>query len=241
MYIPANYQEPDQAIQQQLIRDQPLGTLITNLPDDTSTIPLQANHIPFVLVTGPEHGEHGVLRAHLHRINPQAKQLVHASQNGNPEALVAFTHTQAYVPPKYYVDSKPKTGDVVPTWNFASVHCYGTVKVFHEKDDASRAFLLEQLDSLVDEQEAKVGSTWKLSDASTSYVDKMLPKLIGIEIQITKVEGKFKMSQEQMGRGEKDKDGVIDGFARDGNQEMSDCVKDACDRRAERLCQRRAE
>ncbi|KAG5363192.1 hypothetical protein CJU89_2355 [Yarrowia sp. B02] len=233
MYIPPYYNEPELAVQQKLIKDEALGTLISNLNDGTATIPLQANHIPFTLVTGPEYGEYGVLRAHMHRINPQAKQLIHASASGEPEVLVAFTHTQAYVPPKYYVETKPSTGDVVPTWNFASVHCYGKVKVFHEKDDKTREFLLSQLNQLVDEQEAIAGSSWKVDDATPSYLEKLLPKIIGIEIEITKQEGKFKMSQEKMGCG--DKEGVVAGFAKDGNQEMSECVKHACDRRAERL------
>lgn len=236
MYIPPYYNEPELAVQQKLIRDQALGTLITSIQDDTNTLPLQANHIPFTLVTGPEHGEYGTLRAHMHRINPQAKQLIYASQSGESEVLVAFTHTQAYVPPKYYVETKPATGDVVPTWNFAAVHCYGKVKVFYEKDDTTREFLLDQLNHLVTEQEAIAGSTWKVSDASPDYFEKLLPKIIGIEIQITKQEGKFKMSQEKMGCG--DKEGVIEGFAKDGNQEMSDCVKHACDRRAERNAKR---
>ncbi|KAG5359609.1 hypothetical protein CJU90_5441 [Yarrowia sp. C11] len=236
MYIPPYYSEPELEVQQKLIKAEALGTLITHLSDDTATLPLQANHIPFTLVTGPEHGEYGTLRAHMHRINPQAKQLIHASLSGEPDALVAFTHTQAYVPPKYYVKTKPTTGDVVPTWNFAVVHCYGKVKVFHEKDETTRAFLMDQLNQLVDEQEAIAGSTWKVNDASPAHLEKLLPKIIGIEIQITKQEGKFKMSQEQMDR--QDKEGVIEGFAKDGNQEMSDCVKHACERRAERLAKR---
>lgn len=234
MYIPPYYNEPDLEVQQKLIREEALGTLITHLSDGTATLALQANHIPFTLVTGPEHGEFGTLRAHMHRINPQVKQLIHAAQSGEqPDVLVAFTHHESYVPPKYYVETKPTTGNVVPTWNFASVHCYGTAKLFHEKDETTRAFLMDQLNQLVNEQEAIAGSTWKVADTPTAHLEKLLPKIIGIEIKITKQEGKFKMSQEMMGRG--DKDGVIEGFAKDGNQSMSDCVKHACERRAERL------
>lgn len=224
MFILPFNNEPDLAIQQQLIRDQTLGTLFTSLGD------FQANHIPFVLVTGPEYGEYGVLRAHLHKINPQARQLVSAADK-NPEVLVTFMDTEAYVPPRYYVETKPSTGKVAPTWNFAAVHCYGKVTVYHENNKETREFLLSQLNQLVDEQEANSGSNWKVADAPEQHIDNQLQKIIGIEIQITRQEAKFKMSQE---KGQGDLKGVVDGFSRDGNTGMSECIKHACERRASR-------
>ncbi|KAK7747209.1 hypothetical protein SLS62_009151 [Diatrype stigma] len=208
-------------------------------------------HIPFVLDVQDESSETelGVLRCHIARQNPQAKAIIDAletqAQGGNSgcleqEVLVLFTSpVQHYVTPKFYTETKPDTGKVVPTWNYAAAQAYGRAKVYYDsRSDDTKAFLSKQVDDLSQYAETSVmgytgvggkPSPWKVSDAPESYVELLRKNIIGIEIAIDRLEGKFKMSQE-MSQG--DREGVIQGFGNLQNEvgtRMAELVKERGD------------
>jgi transcriptional regulator len=155
------------------------------------------------------------------------------------DVIVVFNSPiQHYVTPKFYTETKPTTGKVVPTWNYAAAQVYGRAKIFYDtKTDEAGHFLAKQISDLSYHAETKVmGFTggdnpvdWKVSDAPDRFVELLKKSIIGIEIEITQMGGKFKMSQE-MGMG--DREGVIKGFARLGSetaQEMSKLVQNRSD------------
>jgi transcriptional regulator len=236
MYIRGVHAEPRIPVLRQLVRDHPLGLLITGVPSDAHAF-LQASHIPFVLEVADESSETelGKLRGHLARQNPQSKAVVDAlkaaaSEPGagrsvlEHEVLVIFTAgAQHYVTPQFYVETKPDTAKVVPTWNYAAVQVYGRATVYYDGPETS-AFLDSQLAALSQHAETEVmGYTgaggrpgpWKVDDAPERYVEVMKRAIIGIEIEITRLEGKFKMSQE-MSKG--DRAGVVEGFRGTGTE-----------------------
>ncbi|KAI0410579.1 transcriptional regulator PAI 2-type [Xylaria grammica] len=194
-------------------------------------------HIPFLLDVEDEEIEEelGVLRGHIARKNPQSKVLIeaaqatHASTTPNvldEEVLVLFTTpSQHYVTPKFYTETKPSTGKVVPTWNYAAVQAYGRVKIFWDyKSDESIAFLSKQISDLSEHAETSVmgyagtagqQESWKVSDAPERFIELLRTNIIGIEIKIERLEGKFKMSQEMSVN---DRQGVIEGFANLGTE-----------------------
>lgn len=217
----------------QLIRQNPLGVLTTAIPSKTYPL-IQSSHIPFLLDLEDESSETelGVLRGHLARQNPQSKAMIESLQsNGDSdnflgqEVLVLFTvPAHHYVTPKFYTETKPDTGKVVPTWNYAAAQVYGRAKIFYDsKADESNQFLSKQVADLSQYAEVSLmGYTgenskpgaWKVSDAPPQYVNLLQKSIIGIEIYIDRLEGKFKMSQEaRLG----DRQGVIEGFQKLGS------------------------
>lgn len=226
MYLRAVHAEAQIAVLQQLIRDNPLGILTTAIKSPSYPL-LQSSHIPFVLDV-PETADgslsKGVLRGHVAKQNPQAKALMEAlaAQQAqgrtdlelSDEVLVLFNGPHHhYVTPKFYTETKPATGKVVPTWNYAAAQAYGKVRLFCDsKSEQTTTFLQKQLEDLTNQSETsimKYDSPWRVSDAPVSYVDLLKKNIIGIEITIDRLQGKFKMSQE-MGQG--DREGVINGF-----------------------------
>lgn len=179
--------------------------------------------------------ELGVLRGHMARQNPQAKAMVDSATSDTApratggvqlkdEVLVLFTGpVHHYVTPKFYTDTKPATGKVVPTWNYAAVQAYGRATVYFDSGAESTEYLSHQIRDLSQHAETVVmGYTegekkgpWKVSDAPDQYIAIMQKAIIGIKIDITRLEGKFKMSQEM---GEKDRAGVINGFESMGTE-----------------------
>lgn len=247
MYLKGPHAEPDFSVLRKLIRENPLGLLTTAISCPGFDF-LQSSHIPFVLDVQDESSETelGKLRGHLARVNPQSKAMIE-SLTEKPElkdvieqdVIVVFNSPiQHYVTPKFYTDTKPTTGKVVPTWNYATVQVYGRAKVYYgSKDDETVQFLTKQISDLSRHAETQLmGFTggdnpvdWKVSDAPERFIQLLQKSIIGIEIEITKMGGKFKMSQE-MGMG--DREGVVKGFSRlesDTAQEMSKLVQHRSD------------
>ncbi|VUC24486.1 unnamed protein product [Clonostachys rosea] len=245
MYIPAVHSEEDTKVLQQFIKETTLGLLTTAIPSETfSTI--QSSHIPFVLDAPEDAGstQLGTLRGHIARQNPQAKAMITSaspeSSKGpalslEDEVLVVFTSpANHYVTPKYYVETKPTTAKVVPTWNYSAVQVYGKAKIYFDTtSEETSAFLQQQISDLSEHTETSImgyGSPdkpgpWKVTDAPGRYIDIMKKAIMGIEITIERLEGKHKMSQE-MKKG--DRDGVVRGFENMGTElgrEISTLVK----------------
>lgn len=194
MYQPAAFRETDRPTLHAFIGAHPLGLLISAGPDM-----LAANPIPFLLYA--DEGEQGILRCHLSRANEQWKFLRDAA-----ETLIVFQGTDGYVTPSWY-PSKAEHGKVVPTWNYAMVQVRGTARVI---EDA--AWLHANVAALSDTHEAGRPKPWALSDAPDAYVAGQLRGIVGVEITISAIEGKFKFSQN---RAEADRRGVADGLAQE--------------------------
>lgn len=179
MYLPEHFAEdrPDQL--HALIRSCPLGALVTQ-----STEGLDANHIPFELRA--EQGENGALQGHIARANPLVQQIT----DGMP-VLVIFQGAQGYISPNWY-PSKHQTHRQVPTWNYQVVHAYGRI---HLRDD--ERFVRGLVARLTREHEAAAepDRPWKMTDSSPDYISQMLAAIVGIEIEIERLVGKFKLSQ----------------------------------------------
>jgi transcriptional regulator len=177
MYQPAYHREERLDLQHELIRAFPLGMLVIMGRDG-----LVANPIPFHLDAAA--APNGVLKAHVARANPLWRDYDPAI-----EALVIFQGPQIYVSPNYYA-SKTETGKVVPTWNYVSVQAYGKLKVIEDKD-----WLVDQIWALTDRHEATQPKPWSIDDAPEDYIAMMLKGIVGIEIMISRLEGKWKMSR----------------------------------------------
>lgn len=174
-----------------LIRSHPLAMLVTHAEGR-----LEANHLP--LLIDPEPAPNGALRGHVARANPLWRQ----AHDGH-EALAVFQGQQAYVTPSWY-PSKRETGKVVPTWNYAVVHASGPL-IIH--DDAD--WLRDLVSRLTAQQEAPLAQPWGITDAPADYIGQMLKAIVGIEIPVTRIEGKWKVSQN---RSTADRAGVIAGL-----------------------------
>jgi len=190
MYQPPHFREDRLAVQHALIREHPLGLLVTAGPGG-----LQANSIPFLIDAG---SERGTLRAHLARANPQWHEL-----SAVDECLVVFQGPQTYISPSLY-PTKQEHGKVVPTWNYITVHAWGRPHVI---DDA--AWLRRQVEDLTAHNEASRAAPWLVSDAPEDYLAAQLKGIVGIEIPIARIEGKWKVSQN---RPAIDRAGVVAGL-----------------------------
>ena len=191
MYQPPHFVEPDLATKHALVRERPLGLLISGGADG-----LVANPVPFLL--DADVGPLGRLRTHLARANPQWKALA-----AGAEVLVVFQGPDAYVTPSWYA-SKREHGKVVPTWNYAMVQARGTVTVHEDAD-----WLHAQASALTDTHEARRANPWAIDDAPEPFVAMQLRAIVGIEIAITALDGKWKVSQN---RPEPDRAGVALGL-----------------------------
>jgi transcriptional regulator len=193
MYQPRHFEQNDPAILQALMQAHPLASLVRQAPDGS----LSADHIP--LMYDAADGEHGTLRGHVARANP----LWHELAAGAP-VLAIFQGPQAYVSPGWY-PSKQEHGKVVPTWNYAVVHAHGR---FHAKDDPLwlRAFLQR----LTARHEGMRTQPWSIDDAPADFTTQLLKAIVGIEIPLHRLEGKWKVSQN---RSAADRAGVAEGLA----------------------------
>lgn len=194
MYQPPHFQETRVEKLHGLIRSHPLGLLISG-----GAAGLQANPIPFML--DPARGEQGVLRAHLARANPQWRAL--ADQGDAAEALVVFQGADAYVSPGWYA-SKAEHGKVVPTWNYAVVQARGRARVIDDPES-----LRGLVSSLTEIHEAGRAQPWGVEDAPERFVASQLRGIVGLEIEITELSGKWKVSQNRSGA---DRVGVAEGL-----------------------------
>ena len=245
MYIRSVHAERDLRVLRKLIHDNPLGFLTTAIRSSSHPF-LQTSHIPFVLDVNDESSEIelGRLRGHLARQNPHSKAMIEVltstpkSANFLEEEVLVLFNAPAhhYVTPKFYTETKPATGKVVPTWNYAAVQAYGRAKIFFDsRSDTTSMFLQKQIEDLSHHNEtvtmgytgeAGRASEWKVSDAPERYIQLLKKNIIGIEIEIHRLEGKFKMSQE-MGQG--DRKGVVEGFAKLGS-DTADWISDTVGR-----------
>jgi transcriptional regulator len=203
MYIPKHFDEPRIDVMQALIRDYPLATLVT-----LSATGLNANHIPLHLAD--DDSPYGSLRGHVARSNP-----ILADFDKQTEVLAIFQSENAYVSPSWYA-TKQETGKVVPTWNYAAVHAYGTLKVI---DDP--AWIRRQLEALTTEHEANFPAPWAVSDAPPDFTERLIAQIVGIEIHLTRLQGKWKVSQNQP---PENRNGVIKGLNESGKPEMAALV-----------------
>jgi len=179
MYVPAAFEETRVEVLHALMRAHPLATLVTQ-----SEHGLNANHIPLQLEATPP--ACGVLVGHVARANPVVADLARGG-----ELLALFHGPQAYVTPTWYA-TRQETGRVVPTWNYAVVHAYGVARLV---DD--RAWLRAKLDALTAEHEARSPAPWALAEAPADFTERLLGAIIGFELVITRLIGKWKMSQNQ--------------------------------------------
>lgn len=190
MYCPPVFTEDRPAVLYQAIRTSSLGLLVTCGPNGPC-----ANSLPFELV---ETGDGAVLRAHLAAANPQV-----AGLEGTGEALVVFQGPQAYISPSWY-PSKAREPRVVPTWNYVMVQARGRPVLVRDA-----GWLRAQVGRLTDIHEAGTPRPWRVSDAPESFIDAQLRLIVGVEIAIASLTGKWKASQN---RSRPDQDGVIEGL-----------------------------
>lgn len=203
MYQPDVFREDHLETLHSLIRAHPLATLITS-----GIGGLLANLVPFTIVDG---GEKGTLRAHVAKANDQ----VDALRSGS-ETLVVFQGADAYITPSWYV-SKREHGRVVPTWNYAVVQARGAPRVI---DDPH--WLRAQIQALTATQEQKRATPWSVNDAPEPFISGQIKAIIGIEIPIVTLEGKWKVSQN---RSDADRQGVVEGLRKeDISEEMARLV-----------------
>ncbi|CEN60970.1 hypothetical protein ASPCAL07640 [Aspergillus calidoustus] len=231
MFIQNVHAETNPAVLQSFIHENPLGLLITGIRSSSEQF-LQCTHVPFILdppETCSKPTPHGLLRAHIAKQNPQVKAMIEDLAEKpdvlklGDDVLVVFTaNHHHYVTPKYYVETKPDTGKVVPTWNYAAVQVYGKLSLHYDSHSPEAgAFLAKQISDLSAHTESSImGYTggdrprpWAVEDAPGKYIDILKRNIVGVEIRIEQIQGKFKMSQE-MRPG--DREGVAAGFARLG-------------------------
>jgi transcriptional regulator len=206
MYLPEHFIENDAAVLHDLIAEFPLGMLVT-----LGSSGLNANHLPFML--DADRGEHGTLLTHVARDN-------HVWSDFSPdhEALLTFQGPSAYISPNWYA-TKADTHRVVPTYNYAVVHAYGHL-VIHDDEK----WLLGFLGRLTKRMEASQSRPWKMRDAPRDYLRQMLGGIVGIEIPINRIVGKWKVSQN---RPPIDREGAVNGLHATGERDavaMADLI-----------------
>lgn len=204
MYNPAHFAETRLDVLHDLIRQHPLAALVTN-----SVNGLEATHVPMVLHA--EIGTQGTLRCHMARANQQWKSI-----NPGTPALVIFSGPQHYITPSWY-PTKKEHGRVVPTWNYVAVHASGRASLFGDE----RA-LLEHVTKLTQQHEASFEKPWAVSDAPEEYVKAMAKAIVGVEISIDRLEGKWKASQN---RSVADQEGVMEGLQRLGTPQSREMAE----------------
>jgi transcriptional regulator len=171
MYLPKTFHETRIDVLHALIRDYPFATVVMH-----GSQGLVANHLPFELA-----GE-TLLQGHVARGNELAKA-------DGAQVLVIFQAADGYISPNWY-PSKQETGREVPTWNYAVVHVHGRLRVTDDK-----VWLRALLEKLTDRHEAGQPQPWHVSDAPEDHIEKMLRAIVGLEISVDRIEGKFKLSQ----------------------------------------------
>lgn len=191
MYVPKQYEETRIEVLHALMRAHPLAALVSHGPCG-----LSVDHLPWVLDT--DRGAQGTLRGHVARANP----VWHALSSPS-ECVAVFQGPQAYVSPSWY-PSKHRDGRVVPTWNYAVVHAYGTPRIVED-----HRWLRDLVGELTDTQEAFQARPWQVGDAPSDFTARMLEAIVGLEIPIERIEGKWKVSQN---KARADRHGVAAGL-----------------------------
>jgi transcriptional regulator len=211
MYQPPHHAEIRKEVIHALMCAHPLGLLVSNGADGPT-----ANPIPFLL--DADHGSHGRLRGHLSRANPQWRQIAEHPQE---PVLVVFQGVDTYITPSWYA-TKRETGKVVPTWNYAIVQARGQARIIDE-----HGWLAGQIDELTGTHEADRGDPWHVSDAPEPFIEAQIKGIIGIEIEIVSLVGKWKVSQN---RPAADREGVVRGLGEErddaASAEMAEIVRE---------------
>jgi len=202
VYVPPLFKEDRIDVLHEAIRASGLATLVTLTKDG-----LIASHVPLLLDTEP--APYGTLVGHLARPNPQARGAI-------GEALAIFQGPDAYITPSWYA-TKRETGKVVPTWNYVAIHAAGPIEFF---DDPDR--LLDVVTRLTEKQEGMRAVPWAVSDAPADFVQGMLRGIVGFAIPLTRLEGKWKMSQN---RPAEDRAGVVEGLTEQGREEVAALIR----------------
>lgn len=200
MYVPAHFAETRVEVLHEALRAAGLFTLVT-----AGRGGLDASHLP-MLLDAPD-GQPARLLGHLARANGQWRD----TPEGSPALAVALG-PDAYVTPSWY-PTKAETGRVVPTWNYVAIHVHGVVRFFQERER-----LLDLVERLTAAHEQGRPHPWKVSDAPADYVDGMLAGIVGVELEITRLEGKWKVSQN---RSAADRRGVLEGLSADGREDLA--------------------
>ena len=192
MYIPRANQEIRIPVVRRLMEEHPFASLVT-----IGSSGLFASHIPMVL----EHDGTplGCLKCHIARANQQWREF-----SPDIEALAIFSGAQHYITPSWYQE-KQESGKVVPTWNYIVAHAYGRLRVIEDSK-----WLMAHLESLVKINEAGLPAPWKIEDAPADYIASQIKGIVGLEMVIERLEGKWKVSQN---RSEQDRNGVANGLA----------------------------
>ncbi len=204
MYIQEQFEETRLEILHDLIRARPLATLVTQGAGG-----IEANHIPLVLSAKP--APFGALSGHVARANPLWRE-----HPADADALLIFHGAESYIRPSWYA-AKAETGKVVPTWNYVTVHARGKLTVI---DDS--AWIRTRLEALTCHNESAFEHPWAVADAPEGFTNRLLMEVVGIEIVITDIKGKWKTSQN---RPETDRQSIADGLIGLGQLEMAHLVK----------------
>jgi transcriptional regulator len=206
MYLPPHFAEPRVEELHRIVRTHALGMLVTH-----TAAGLEATHVPFLL--DAEQGTCGVLLAHVARANTVWRDV-----SDGDTVLVVFRGPQGYISPNWY-PSKHETHRRVPTWNYEVVHAHGTI---HVHDDEK--FVRGVVARLTRQHEADEPQPWKMGDAPRDFLDEMLRQIVGIEVRLTRLEGKRKLNQHHSAA---DRDGAIQGLDRQGNPALAQAMKAA--------------
>ncbi len=191
MYTPKYHALTDIGTMHSHIAEHPLGAWVC-----TAQNQLIANHIPFVL--DAQHVSNSRLLGHVSRANPVWREL-----DGGAPSVVMFMGPHAYITPSWY-PGKHQHGKVVPTWNYVTVHVHGVAHAIEDPD-----WILDVINRLTDAQEVRRTEPWKVSDAPSEYIEKMLRAVVGIEIVIERLEGRLKVSQDE---DDQDRLGTVEGL-----------------------------
>lgn len=210
MYNPAHFSVTDPDALHRIIRAHPLGILVT-----THEGAIDANHIPFEF--DPTIGPLGLLSAHVARANPVWQQCA-----AGADVLIIFRGNEHYISPNWY-PSKHETHRLVPTWNYEVVHAHGRLTVLD--DDRFTRGLVARLTRTHEAQEAR---PWKMGDSAPEYIDGMIKAIVGIQVSITRIEGKSKLSQNREPR---DIHGAVDALRQRGVEAMADAMANPPTRR----------
>ena len=198
MYVPPLHREDRIDVLHDAMRRTGLATLVT-----LTDAGLIASHVPLLLDAAP--ASYGTLIGHLARPNAQTRGAI-------GEALVIFQGPEAYVTPSWYA-TKRATGKVVPTWNYVAIHAYGTLELFSDRER-----LRDIVTRLTERHEGARTSPWAVSDAPADFIDGMLNGIVGFALPITRLEGKWKMSQN---RPAEDRAGVVAGLAAEERSDVA--------------------
>jgi transcriptional regulator len=199
MYLPKHFEVTDPEVLSDLIEKYPLATIIGAIGGE-----IEVNHLPLMLSK-----DRSRLYGHVAKTNP----LLKIAEQATPNLTAVFNGPDAYVTPSWYL-TKKETGKVVPTWNYAVVHAQGKISIIQD-----RTWLHGHVTQMTDTHEPTYQSLWKVSDAPDEYIQVMLNAIVGIEIEITSLVGKFKLSQN---RPANDYEAVLSELRASKNQELQD-------------------